>query len=49
MTLVQKPINGTEFYTDDNVYYTFHRVKDANDTLWSFACMDLGYNQENRF
>jgi hypothetical protein len=49
MTLVQKPINGTEYYTDDNVYYTFHRVKDGKDTLWSFACMDLGITMETGF
>ena len=49
MTLVQKPINGTEYYTDDNVYYTFHRVKDAKDSLWSFACMDLGITKKSGF
>jgi hypothetical protein len=49
MTLVQKPINGTEYYTDDNVYYTFHRVKDAKDTLWSFACKDLGITKDTGF
>ena len=49
MTLVQKPINGTEYYTDDTVYYTFHRVKDAKDTLWSFACMDLGITKKTGF
>jgi hypothetical protein len=49
MTLVQKSINGTEYYTDDNVYYTFHQVKVAKDTLWSFACMDLGITKETGF
>ena len=49
MTLVQKPINGTEYYTDDNVYYTFHQVKDANDTLWSFACLDLAITKKTGF
>lgn len=49
MTLVQKSINGTEYYTDDNVYYTFHQVKVAKDTLWSFACMDLGITQKTGF
>jgi hypothetical protein len=51
MTLVQKPINGTEYYTDDDVYYTFHEVKDkdAQDTLWSFACMDLGITKKTGF
>ena len=49
MTLVQKSINGTEYYTDDNVYYTFHQVKDATDTLWNFACMDLGITKKTGF
>lgn len=49
MTLVQKPINGTEYYTDDKVYYTFHQVKDAADTLWNFACMDLGITKKTGF
>jgi hypothetical protein len=49
MTLVQKPINGNEYYTDDKVYYTFHQVKVATDTLWSFACMDLGITKKTGF
>jgi hypothetical protein len=49
MTLVQKQINGTEYYTDDKVYYTFHRVQAATDTLWDFACMDLGITSKTRF
>jgi hypothetical protein len=49
MTLVQKSINGTEYYTDGNVYYTFHQVKDAKETLWSFACMDLGITKKTGF
>ncbi len=49
MTLVQKNINGTEYYTDDKVYYTFHLVKAATDTLWDFACMDLGIADKARF
>jgi hypothetical protein len=49
MSLVQKAINGTEYYTDDNVYYTFHKVTDATDTLWSFACMDLGITKKTGF
>ncbi|SRR6266536_812821 len=49
MTLVQKPINGTEYYTDDNVYYAFHQVKGATETLWSFACMDLGIIKKTGF
>ena len=49
MTLVQKTINGKEYYTDDKVYYTFHQVKVATDTLWSFACMDLGITKKKGF
>ena len=49
MTLVQKSINGTEYYTDDEVYYTFHQVRDATDTLWSFACIDLGITKTTGF
>ena len=49
MTLVLKPINDTEYYTDENVYYTFHGVKDAKDTLWSFACLDLGITKKTGF
>jgi hypothetical protein len=49
MTLVQKPISGTEYYTDDNVYYTFHQVKVVKDTLWSFACIDLGITKKTGF
>ena len=49
MTLDQKSINGTEYYTDDEVYYTFHQVKVATDTLWSFACMDLGITKKTGF
>jgi hypothetical protein len=49
MTLVQKSINGIEYYTDDNVYYTFHHVKEAKDTLWSFACTDLDITKKTGF
>ena len=49
MTLVQKPINGTEYYTDDKVFYTFHKIKAATDTLWSFACIDLGITRKTGF
>ena len=49
MTLVQKSINGTEYYTDDKVYYTFHQVKLATDTLWNFACLDLGITKKTGF
>ena len=49
MTLVQKTINGTEYYTDEKIYYTFHRVQAATDTLWDFACLDLGLADRTRF
>ena len=49
MALVQKQINGTEYYTDHKVYYTFHRVKLATDTLWDFACIDLGITKKMGF
>jgi hypothetical protein len=49
MTLVQKSIHGTEYYTDNKVYYTFHEVKLATDTLWSFACIDLGITKKTGF
>lgn len=49
MTLVQKQINGTEYYTDDKVYYTFHEIKLASDTLWDFACLELGITKKMGF
>lgn len=49
MTLVQKTINGSEYYTDDKVYYTFHQVKAATDTLWGFVCIDLGITRKTGF
>lgn len=49
MTLVQKSINGTEYYTDDEAFYTFHQVKVATDTLWNFACQDLGLTKKAGF
>src|SRR6188474_3473181 len=49
MTLVQKSINGTEYYTDNKVYYTFHQVKITTDTLWNFACIDLGITKKSGF
>lgn len=49
MALVQKNINGTEYYTDDKVYYTFHRVQSVTDTLWDFACVALGITKETGF
>lgn len=49
MTLLPKAINGHEYYTDDEVYYTFHQVKAATDTLWSFACLELGITKKTGF
>ena len=49
MDLVQKTINGTEYYTDNEVYYTFHQVKLATDTLWDFACLELGISKKYGF
>ena len=49
MALVQKNINGREYYTDDKVFYTFHLVKAATDTLWNFACIDLGITRKSGF
>lgn len=49
MALVKKTINDTEYYTDGRVYYTFHQVTAAQDTLWSFACMDLGITKKTGF
>ena len=49
MTLIQKPLNGTEYYTDDKVYYTFHQINTVTDTLWSFACLDLGITKKTGF
>lgn len=49
MALIQKSINGTEYYTDEKVYYTYHQVKAATDSLWSFACMDLGITKKTGF
>ena len=49
MTLFQKTIHGKEYYTDDKVYFTFHQVKSATDTLWNFACMDLGITKKTGF
>jgi hypothetical protein len=49
MTLVQKHINGRDYYTDNKVYYTFHQVELGTDTLWNFACMDLGITNKTGF
>lgn len=49
MTLIKKMINGKEYYTDNKVYYTFHQFKNVTDTLWDFACMDLGITKQMGF
>lgn len=49
MTLVRKSINGNEYFTDDKVYYTFHQVNAATDTLWGFACKALGITRQTGF
>ena len=49
MTLDQKHISGRDYYTDNKVYYTFHQVKVATDTLWNFACMNLGITKKTGF
>jgi hypothetical protein len=49
MTLVPKNINGTEYYTDNKVFYTFHLIKAATETLWDLACMDLGIIDKTSF
>jgi hypothetical protein len=49
MTLVQKSINGNEYFTDDKVYYTFHQVTGSTDTLWNFACLALGITKKTGF
>ncbi|MGE5375804.1 MAG: hypothetical protein ACM3XO_12170, partial [Bacteroidota bacterium] len=49
MTLFQKNINGIEYYTDNKIYFTFHQVKLATDTLWDFACTDLGITKKAGF
>lgn len=49
MTLVQKSINAKEYFTDDKVYYAFHRIKVSPDTLWNFACMALGITKKTDF
>ena len=42
MTLVQRTINNTAYYTDGVTYYTFHVVNSSSDPLYIFACRDLG-------
>ena len=49
MTLVQKSVNNTTYYTDGVNYYTFHIVNSKSDPLWVFACMDLGIAKRSGF
>ena len=49
MTLVQKNIGNTTYYTDGVNYYTFHVVSSKSDALWIFACMDLGITKRSGF
>jgi hypothetical protein len=42
VSLVQKSIGNTTYYTDGVNYYTFHVVRSKDDALWKFACIDLG-------
>jgi hypothetical protein len=47
MTLVQKTINNTAYYTDGINYYTYHLAGSGSDPLWIFAAMDLGFNHNS--
>jgi hypothetical protein len=49
MTLVQKNIGNTTYYTDGVNYYTFHMVNSKSDALYIFACMDLGIAKRSGF
>jgi hypothetical protein len=49
MTLVQKNIGNTAYYTDGVNYYTSHVVGSKSDALWIFACMDLGITKRSGF
>jgi hypothetical protein len=49
MTLVQKTINNTAYYTDGVNYYTYHVVSSKSDALYIFACMDLGITKRSGF
>lgn len=49
MTLVQKTINNTAYYTDGVNYYTFHIINSKSDPLYIFACMDLGIARRSNF
>jgi hypothetical protein len=49
MTLVQKTIGNTAYYTDGVSYYTFHVINSKTDPLYIYACMDLGINKRSGF
>jgi hypothetical protein len=49
MTLGQKTIGNTPYYTDGINYYTFHVVSSKDDALYKFACMDLGISKRSGF
>lgn len=49
MTLVQKTMGNTAYYTDGVNYYTFHVVGSKLDALYMFACKDLGITKTSGF
>lgn len=49
MTLAQKTIGNTTYYTDGVSYYTFHIINSKSDPFWVFACMDLGITKRSNF
>lgn len=49
MTLVQKTISNTTYYTDGVNYYTFHVINSKSDPLYIFACLDLGITKRDNF
>ena len=49
MTLVQKTLGNTTYYTDGVNYFTFHVINSKSDPLWIFACMDLGITKRSGF
>src|SRR5215208_600977 len=49
MTLVQRTIGDTTYYTDGVNYYPFHIINTKSDRLYIFACMDLGITKRDSF
>jgi hypothetical protein len=49
MTLAQKIIGNTNYYTDGVNYYTFHVINSKSEPLYIYACMDLGINKRSGF